>query len=172
MADAELRVVPEREPRVPDGRTRAPHRSAHHVRRPTRCRTRTEPERLAGLAADPRAVSRPGADASARSLSLPTPPPPVAPRSVEPRRPPPVQALSETEEQNLAEMAQQLESALQRQRLAAAPPTVAAAAGGGQTGDGGKRESRTPETKAETKPEMKTEAKPAAAPQAAGPRSP
>jgi hypothetical protein len=56
---------------------------------------------------------------------------PIAPprRAAEPRRtppPPPTPAITESEEQNLAEMAQRIETALHRPRPAEAPPAVPA----------------------------------------------
>ena len=77
-------------------------------------------ERPAGPAAD---ISRGFPDAE-----------PMAPRrAAEPRRPPPppapTPAITESEEQNLAEMAQRIETALHRPRPAAEPPAVPAARG-------------------------------------------
>jgi hypothetical protein len=73
-------------------------------------------DRLSGLAAD-----------LSRNLAE-TPAPPAPRRTAEPRRAPPqpVPAITATEEQNLADMAQRLESALQRPRPAAEPAPVAA----------------------------------------------
>jgi hypothetical protein len=104
-AEPLLRAVPDAEP--------APQRAGRMQ----------NPERLSGLAAD---LSR-----SFMDMDLPAQPR----RGAEQRRPPPppaqpvpsVQPLSEAEEQNLTEMAQRLESALQRPRqnpVAAAEPTT------------------------------------------------
>jgi hypothetical protein len=91
----------------------------------------------------------------------------LAGRSAEPRRfpPVPVQPVSESDEQNLAEMAQQLESALQRQRPAAAPAIVSPAPRADSPSAPARSEVKLeikPETKPETKPEAKPETKPLA----------
>jgi len=108
-AEPVLRAVPDLEP-------------APRAERPPRT-ARTKEDRLAGLAAD---LSRSFKDTDL-APSSPSPPPPRS--AAEPRRPTPppvqpvasVQPLSEAEEQNLTEMAQRLESALQRPRPAQEP---------------------------------------------------
>jgi hypothetical protein len=108
-AEPMLRAVPDPEP------SERPQRAAR-MQNPER-----NPERLAGLAAD---LSRSFMDTDLSAQPR---------RAAEPRRPPPppvqpvpsVPPLSEAEEQNLTEMAQRLESALQRPRpspIAAAEP--------------------------------------------------
>ncbi len=100
--EPELRITPEREPRAaPAAASRTAVDGAPRGQ---------NSERLAGLAADlSRTYSEPVATSAPPAPS--TPPPPPAARSAEPRRPPPVpaQTVSETDEQNLTEMAQQLE---------------------------------------------------------------
>jgi hypothetical protein len=107
-AEPMLRAVPDPEPAERSQRAARMQNSERNAER--------NPERLAGLAAD---LSRNFMDAD---MSSPRgaagerrpPPPPVQPA---PSGPP----LSEAEEQNLTEMAQRLESALQRPRAAAEP---------------------------------------------------
>jgi hypothetical protein len=121
-AEPMLRAVPDPEPIA---RAERPLRVA-------RAQTSDRPssDRLSGLAAD---LSRSfmDTDLSAPASASPRPaateprratPPPVQP--VESTLPPP---LSETEEQNLTEMAQRLESALSRPRSTAAEPAAPAA---------------------------------------------
>jgi hypothetical protein len=112
------RVVAEREPRI--AAEREPRATPPPAPRASENAPRTQnSERLSGLAAD-----------LSRSFLDPDTPPPPPRRSTEARRAPPAlpPAVSESEEQNLAEMAQRLESALQRPRqpaepvLAAGPP--------------------------------------------------
>ena len=111
-AEPMLRAVPDSEP------AERPQRAAR-MQNPERNSERNSernPERLAGLAADLSRsfmdgdISSPRSGASERR----PPPPPVQPVSSGP-------PLSEAEEQNLTEMAQRLESALQRPRAAAEP---------------------------------------------------
>ena len=118
-AEREPRIAAEREPRIAAERElrtapASPARAAPE--NPARIQNS---ERLAGLAAD-----------LSRSFLDPDAPPPPQRRSAEPRRPPPAPAqpaVSESEEQNLAEMAQRLESALQRPRPAPEPAVAAPA---------------------------------------------
>lgn len=121
-AEPMLRAVPDPEPIA---RAERPPRVAR-----AQTSDRQSSDRLSGLAAD---LSRSFMDPD---LSAPASASP-RPAATEPRRatPPPVQPaestppppLSETEEQNLTEMAQRLESALSRPRPSAEPPTAPAA---------------------------------------------
>ena len=152
-AEPELRIAPEREPRA--ALAGAP-RSAGD----TAARAQNS-ERLSGLPAD---LSRNSEPALTPPPAPAGPPPPPPARSAEPpRRPPPVPAppAGETDEQNLAEMAQQLESVLQRPRPTAAPALVPPAP---RTDfpPAPPRADGEPAAKPETKPEAKPEAKPAA----------
>ncbi|HEY1545055.1 MAG TPA: flagellar biosynthesis protein FliO [Xanthobacteraceae bacterium] len=147
ITDSDLNVASEREARSSpatasrpalDGTTRGPNS-----------------ERLAGLAAD---LSRTYLEPAPTS----PPPPPPPGRNAETRRTPPspVQPLTESDEQNLAEMALQLESALQRQRPATAPaivPPTPRAEAKSET----KSEIKS-DAKPETKPDTKSDTKPAA----------
>src|SRR5579883_1356161 len=122
-AEREPRVVAEREPRVAAEREpraaaeREPPATPPPAPRTSETSMRMQnSERLSGLAAD-----------LSRSFLDPDAPPPPPRRSAEARRappaaPPPLQ-VSESEEQNLTEMAQRLESALQRPRQVT-PPTA------------------------------------------------
>ncbi|HLH91417.1 MAG TPA: flagellar biosynthetic protein FliO [Xanthobacteraceae bacterium] len=122
-AEREPRVVAEREPRVAAEREpraaaeREPPATPPPAPRTSENSMRMQnSERLSGLAAD-----------LSRSFLDPDAPPPPPRRSAEARRappaaPPPLQ-VSESEEQNLTEMAQRLESALQRPRQVT-PPTA------------------------------------------------
>jgi flagellar protein FliO/FliZ len=108
-------------------------------------------DRLAGLAAD-----------LSRNFMEPEPAPPPR-RSAEPRRaaPPPAPPISEDEEQNLAEMAHRLESALQRPRQSGEPPAepaVPAPRGGGEPATA---PVEPKPVRAEPKPAPKTAPKPA-----------
>jgi hypothetical protein len=152
--ERELRVTPEREPRAAPA---AASRTAVDGAARGQNSERQNPERLAGLAAD---LSRTYTEPVTTSASAPPPPP--AARSAEPRRPPPVpaQAVSETDEQNLTEMAQQLESALQRPRPAAAPAIPPPAPRTDPPPAPPRAEAR-PDAKPETKPAARAAAKPA-----------
>jgi hypothetical protein len=112
------------------------------------------PDRLAALTSDP-----------SRNLAEPEPPPPPR-RGPEPRRaappvqPPPAQALPERDDQNLAEMAHRLESALQRPRQSTEPvaePAFAPAA----RGDAAIQAEPKPSRPEPSRPEPKPAAKPA-----------
>jgi hypothetical protein len=114
LPEREPRIVPEREPRLAP--EREPRITAEREPRVAVARSRVaseggsrgqSSERLAGLAAD-----------LSRSFTDPDAAPPPPRRSVEPRRAPPAPpaAVSESDDQNLAEMAQRLETALQRPR--------------------------------------------------------
>jgi hypothetical protein len=111
VAEREPRVAAEREPRAaaerepPATPPPAPRTSENSMRM-------QNSERLSGLAAD-----------LSRSFLDPDAPPPPPRRSAEARRAPPPLQVSESEEQNLTEMAQRLESALQRPRQVT-PPTA------------------------------------------------
>jgi hypothetical protein len=110
-AERELRVVAEREPRV--AVEREPRAAPAPGPRASENAMRMQnSERLSGLAAD-----------LSRSFLDPDAPPPR--RGTEQRRPapaaPPPPGVSESEEQNLTEMAQRLESALGRPRQTAEP---------------------------------------------------
>ena len=112
---------------------------AERPERPQRAARMQNSDRLSGLAAD---LSRTFMDDLSATPPQPPPSPPTPPpspprRAADARRPAPtspvqpvasVQPLSEAEEQNLTEMAQRLESALQRPRPAPEPAAPAAAA--------------------------------------------
>jgi hypothetical protein len=147
--ERELRVAAEREPRATTdsepnvASEREARSSPATASRPAIDGTTRGPnsERLAGLAAD---LSRTYLEPAPTS----PPPPPPPGRSADARRTPPspVQPLTESDEQNLAEMALQLESALQRQRPATGPAVVPPAP--------------RAEAKSETKSEIKSDARP------------
>jgi flagellar protein FliO/FliZ len=126
IPDAPLRVVPEPALRaVPDGALRAGENTPRPVL--DGAPRANNAERFSGLAPD---LSRNFVDPD----DAPAPPR----RGAEARRPPaPVQPLSESEEQNLAEMAQRLETALQRPRPGPEPALASASpapvARGGET---------------------------------------
>jgi hypothetical protein len=138
-AEPMLRAVPDLEPVQRQERQERQERSE----RPQRAARPQNADRLSGLATDlSRSFMDLDADLSSASPAVPpSPPAPPSPprRAPEARRPAPppvqpvasVQPLSEAEEQNLTEMAQRLESALQRPRPAQEPmnaPTPAAPA--------------------------------------------
>jgi flagellar protein FliO/FliZ len=118
-AEREPGIAAEREPRIAAERELRAAPASPARAAPENPARMQNSERLAGLAAD-----------LSRSFLDPDAPPPPQRRSAEPRRPPPAPAqpaVSESEEQNLAEMAQRLESALQRPRpepAVAAPRTA------------------------------------------------
>jgi flagellar protein FliO/FliZ len=148
-AEREPRVAAEREPgvaaeREPRAAPASPARAAPE--NPARVQNS---ERLAGLAAD-----------LSRSFLDPDAPPPPPRRSAEQRRPPPAPAqpaVSESEEHNLAEMAQRLESALQRPRPV---PEPAIAAPTPRLVELPRAEPAAPPPRAEAKPSAKPAAKP------------
>ncbi len=107
IAEREPRIAVEREPRGAPMRTRGAVENTGRGQ---------NPERLAGLAAD-----------LSRSFTDPDAPPPPPRRTAGPRRPPPAAPVSESDEQNLAEMAQRLETALHRPRQAPEPMATAPA---------------------------------------------
>ena len=124
----------------------APPQPASRAAPETPARTQS-PDRLAGLAAD-------------LSRNLPgEPEAPAAPRrSAEIRRPPPtpVQPLAESEEQNLAEMAHRLESALNRPR----PPSEPAVEPAARVSGGDTTASPAAEPRPATEPRLGPEPRP------------
>jgi flagellar protein FliO/FliZ len=159
--EPELRIGPEREPRA------APAAARPTVDAATRGQNS---ERLAGLAADlSRSYIEPALTSESAAAATPPPPPPA--RGAEPRRPPAVPAspVSGSDDQNLAEMAQQLESVLQRPRPAAAP-AIALPAPRADAPPAPPRAEVKPaiklEAKVESKQESKVESKPESKPAA------
>jgi flagellar protein FliO/FliZ len=154
--EREPRMAPEREPRVTADRE--PRVAATRPARaaPENAPRGQNPERLAGLAAD-----------LSRSFMDPDAPPPPPRRTAEQRRPP--APVSESDEQNLAEMAQRLETVLHRPRQpagqaaepAVAPPPPRAAEPPPRAEPAPSRAEANPAPKPATKPAAKPAAKPA-----------